>query len=206
MMDNRQEWHPFCVRPFRTNLSNNMKETEEIKKDVDTAVDEETQATEGTTEIPVEGEKTDLEKANEKIAELEDKYLRQVAEFDNYRRRVMKEKAELILNGGEKVLTEILPIVDDLERAHQQMEQMTDVNAVKKGVELIIDKFIKFLNSQGVKEIVTKDQDFDVNFHEAITMVPSQNDDQKGKVIDCVTKGYTLNDKVIRYAKVVVAN
>jgi molecular chaperone GrpE len=183
-----------------------MKETEEIKKDVDTAVDEETQATEGTTEIPVEGEKTDLEKANEKIAELEDKYLRQVAEFDNYRRRVMKEKAELILNGGEKVLTEILPIVDDLERAHQQMEQMTDVNAVKKGVELIIDKFIKFLNSQGVKEIDTKDQDFDVNFHEAITMVPSQNDDQKGKVIDCVTKGYTLNDKVIRYAKVVVAN
>ena len=183
-----------------------MKEKEDIKKDVDTAVDEETQATEETTEIPVEDEKTDLEKANEKIAELEDKYLRQVAEFDNYRRRVMKEKAELILNGGEKVLTEILPIVDDLERAEQQMENMTDVEAVKKGVELIIDKFIKFLNSQGGKEIDTKDQDFDVNYHEAITMVPSQNDEQKGKVIDCVTKGYTLNDKVIRYAKVVVAN
>jgi molecular chaperone GrpE len=147
-----------------------------------------------------------LEKANEKIAELEDKYLRQVAEFDNYRRRVMKEKAELILNGGEKVLTEILPIVDDLERAEQQMEQMTDVDAVKQGVELIIDKFIKFLRSQGVQEIDTKDKDFDVNYHEAITMVPSQSDDQKGKVIDCVTKGYTLNDKVIRYAKVVVAN
>ena len=112
----------------------------------------------------------------------------------------------MILNGGEKVLTEILPIVDDLERAEQQMEKMTDVDAVKKGVELIIDKFIKFLNSQGVKEIDTKDQDFDVNYHEAITMVPSQNDEQKGKVIDCVTKGYTLNDKVIRYAKVVVAN
>ena len=147
-----------------------------------------------------------MEKANEKIAELEDKYLRQVAEFDNYRRRVMKEKAELILNGGEKVLTEILPIVDDLERAEQQMEQMTDVDAVKQGVELIIDKFIKFLHSQGVQEIDTKDKDFDVNYHEAITMVPSQSDDQKGKVIDCVTKGYTLNDKVIRYAKVVVAN
>lgn len=183
-----------------------MKEKEDIKKDVDTAVDEETQTTEETTETPVEDEKTDLEKANEKIAELEDKYLRQVAEFDNYRRRVMKEKAELILNGGEKVLTEILPIVDDLERAEQQMEKMTDVEAVKKGVDLIIDKFIKFLNSQGVKEIDTKDKDFDVNYHEAITMVPSQNDDQKGKVIDCVTKGYTLNDKVIRYAKVVVAN
>lgn len=191
---------------FQNQIINIMKEKEEIKKDVDTAATEGTQTTEETTEIPVEGEKTDLEKANEKIAELEDKYLRQVAEFDNYRRRVMKEKAELILNGGEKVLTEILPIVDDLERAEQQMEQMTDVDAVKKGVELIIDKFIKFLNSQGVKEIDTTDKDFDVNYHEAITMVPSQNDEQKGKVIDCVTKGYTLNDKVIRYAKVVVAN
>ncbi len=179
---------------------------EEIKKNEEAAVEEEAQSADQTTEIPVKDSKTDLEKANEKIAELEDKYLRQVAEFDNYRRRVMKEKAELILNGGEKVLTEILPIVDDLERAEQQMEKMTDVDAVKKGVELIIDKFIKFLNSQGVKEIDTKDQDFDVNYHEAITMVPSQNDEQKGKVIDCVTKGYTLNDKVIRYAKVVVAN
>ena len=179
---------------------------EEIKKNEEAAVEEEAQSADQTTENPVKDSKTDLEKANEKIAELEDKYLRQVAEFDNYRRRVMKEKAELILNGGEKVLTEILPIVDDLERAEQQMEKMTDVDAVKKGVELIIDKFIKFLNSQGVKEIDTKDQDFDVNYHEAITMVPSQNDEQKGKVIDCVTKGYTLNDKVIRYAKVVVAN
>ena len=183
-----------------------MKEKEEIKNKAEEAVEEETQSVDNTTEIPVEDGKSELEKANEKIAELEDKYLRQVAEFDNYRRRVMKEKAELILNGGEKVLTEILPIVDDLERAEQQMEQMTDVDAVKQGVELIIDKFIKFLRSQGVQEIDTKDKDFDVNYHEAITMGPSQSDDQKGKVIDCVTKGYTLNDKVIRYAKVVVAN
>jgi len=183
-----------------------MKEKEEIKNKAEEAVEEETQSVDNTTEIPVEDGKSELEKANEKIAELEDKYLRQVAEFDNYRRRVMKEKAELILNGGEKVLTEILPIVDDLERAEQQMEQMTDVDAVKQGVELIIDKFIKFLRSQGVQEIDTKDKDFDVNYHEAITMVPSQSDNQKGKVIDCVTKGYTLNDKVIRYAKVVVAN
>ncbi|MCR5315286.1 MAG: nucleotide exchange factor GrpE [Bacteroidaceae bacterium] len=183
-----------------------MKEKEDIKNKAEEAVEEETQSVDNTTEIPVEDGKSELEKANEKIAELEDKYLRQVAEFDNYRRRVMKEKAELILNGGEKVLTEILPIVDDLERAEQQMEQMTDVDAVKQGVELIIDKFIKFLRSQGVQEIDTKDKDFDVNYHEAITMVPSQSDDQKGKVIDCVTKGYTLNDKVIRYAKVVVAN
>ena len=101
-----------------------MKEKEEIKNKAEEAVEEETQSVDNTTEIPVEDGKSELEKANEKIAELEDKYLRQVAEFDNYRRRVMKEKAELILNGGEKVLTEIIPIVDDLERAEQQMEQM----------------------------------------------------------------------------------
>jgi len=185
-----------------------MKEKEEIKKkeQAEEPVDQETKNSDDSVEIPIEDEKSELEKANEKIAELEDKYLRQVAEFDNYRRRVMKEKAELILNGGEKVLTAILPVVDDLERAQQQMENMTDVKAIKEGVDLIIDKFTKYLNSQGVKEIDTKDKDFDVNYHEAITMIPSQNDDQKGKVMDCVMKGYTLNDKVIRYAKVVVAN
>lgn len=189
-----------------------MKETEEVKDkkqveetaEPDTVMAEEAQnASEPNEEVE---EKSELEKANEKIAELEDKYLRQVAEFDNYRRRVMKEKAELILNGGEKVLKEILPIVDDLELAQQQMEKMTDMEAVKEGVDLIIDKFMKFLKSQGVEQIETKDKDFDVNFHEAITMIPSPTDEQKGKVFDCVTKGYTLNDKVIRYAKVVVAN
>ncbi len=151
-------------------------------------------------------EPTELDKANKKIAELEDKYLRQVAEFDNFRRRVMKEKAELILNGGEKVLTSLLPVVDDLERAQQHMANATDVKALKEGIDLIIDKFNKLLKSQGVKEIETKGKDFDVNYHEAITMIPSENDEQKGKIVDCVSKGYTLNDKVIRYAKVVVAN
>lgn len=151
-------------------------------------------------------EPTELDKANKKIAELEDKYLRQAAEFDNFRRRVMKEKAELILNGGEKVLTSLLPVVDDLERAQQHMASATDVKALKEGIDLIIDKFNKLLKSQGVKEIETKGKDFDVNYHEAITMIPSENDEQKGKIVDCVSKGYTLNDKVIRYAKVVVAN
>ena len=153
-----------------------------------------------------QAEPTELDKANKKIAELEDKYLRQVAEFDNFRRRVMKEKAELILNGGEKVLTSLLPVVDDLERAQQHMANATDVKALKEGIDLIIDKFNKLLKSQGVKEIETKGKDFDVNYHEAITMIPSENDEQKGKIVDCVSKGYTLNDKVIRYAKVVVAN
>ncbi|MBO4397103.1 MAG: nucleotide exchange factor GrpE [Bacteroidaceae bacterium] len=145
-----------------------------------------------------------LAKAQEEIAELKDKNLRQIAEFDNYRKRVLKEKADLILNGGEKILTNILPIIDDLERAQQGMVQMTDVNAVKEGVNLIIDKFMKFLKSEGVAQIETEGKDFDVNFHEAITMIPAPSDEMKGKVIDCVSKGYTLNDKVIRYAKVVV--
>lgn len=151
-------------------------------------------------------EESELDKANKKIAELEDKYLRQVAEFDNFRRRVMKEKAELILNGGEKVLTNFLPVVDDLERAQQHMANATDVEALREGIDLIIDKFKKTLKSQGVEEIETKGKDFDVNYHEAVTMVPSENDEQKGKIVDCISKGYTLNDKVIRYAKVVVAN
>lgn len=151
-------------------------------------------------------EKSELELANEKIAELNDKYLRQVAEFDNYRRRVMKEKAELILNGGEKALTALLPVIDDLERAQQQIDQATELDAVKQGVDLIIDKFMKYLKSQGVEPIDTKDKDFDVNYHEAVTMIPSQSDEQKGKVVDCINKGYMLNDKVIRFAKVVVAN
>lgn len=162
-----------------------------------------------TDETPKEepkDEKSELELANEKIAELNDKYLRQVAEFDNYRRRVMKEKAELILNGGEKALTALLPVIDDLERAQQQIDQATELDAVKQGVDLIIDKFMKYLKSQGVEPIDTKDKDFDVNYHEAVTMIPSQSGEQKGKVVDCINKGYMLNDKVIRFAKVVVAN
>ena len=184
-----------------------MKENKDIKKE---ELEEEVagQPKETTEENAESSEttKTELEEANEKIAELNDKYLRQVAEFDNYRRRVMKEKAELILNGGEKVLTALLPIVDDIERAQKQIETATDVEGLKEGVNLIIDKFVKFLKSQGVEEIDTKDKDFDVNYHEAVTMIPSPSDEQKGKVVDCITKGYTLNDKVIRFAKVVVAN
>lgn len=145
-----------------------------------------------------------LAKALEEIAELKDKNLRQIAEFDNYRKRVIKEKAELILNGGEKVLTAILPTIDDLERAQNGMDKMTDVDAIKEGVNLIIDKFTKFLKAQGVEAIDTKDKDFDVNYHEAITMIPAPTPEMKGKVIDCTTKGYTLNGKVIRYSQVVV--
>lgn len=147
-------------------------------------------------------EKSPLEVANEEIAALKDKYLRTVAEFDNYKKRTLKEKTELILNGGEKTVTAILPVLDDFERA--LADKTEDAIAIKEGMELIFKKFVKSLESLGVKKIETEDKTFDVDFHEAIAMVPGVGDDKKGKVIDCVQTGYTLNDKVIRHAKVAV--
>lgn len=147
-------------------------------------------------------EKSPLEVANEEIAALKDKYLRTVAEFENYKKRTLKEKAELILNGGEKTVTAILPVLDDFERA--LADKTEDAIAIKEGMELIFKKFVKSLESLGVKKIETEDKTFDVDFHEAIAMVPGVGDDKKGKVIDCVQTGYTLNDKVIRHAKVAV--
>ena len=146
----------------------------------------------------------DLKKANETIEEQKDKYLRLSAEFDNYRKRTMKEKAELILNGGEKALSSILPVVDDLERALKNMETATDVKAVKDGVELIYNKFMTVLGQNGVKVIDTQDQPLNTDFHEAIAVIPAPEEGKKGKILDCVQTGYTLNDKVIRHAKVVV--
>lgn len=138
------------------------------------------------------------------IADLKDKYLRQAAEFDNYRKRVLKEKSELIQNGGESVISSLLPVIDDFERALQNMEKSDDTAALKEGVELIYQKFMKTLESNGLKTIETKEADFNTDFHEAVAMIPAPNDDSKGKVVDCVQKGYKLNDKVIRHAKVAV--
>lgn len=152
-----------------------------------------------------ESEESELEKAQKKIEELNDKYLRQIAEFDNYRKRVMKEKADMIKYSGEKVITTLLPILDDMERAIQNMEKTEDVASVKEGVQLIIDKFMKLLKQEGLSRIETEGKDFDTDFHEAIAMVPGQPEEMKGKIIDCVTPGYILNDKVIRHAKVAVA-
>ena len=146
----------------------------------------------------------ELEKANEQIEEQKDKYLRLSAEFDNSRKRTMKEKAELILNGGEKSISSILPIVDDFERALKNMETATDVAAVKEGVELIYNKFMSVLGQNGVKVIETKEQPLDTDYHEAIAVIPAPNEALKGKILDCVQTGYILNDKVIRHAKVVV--
>lgn len=149
-------------------------------------------------------DKDPLEAANEEIAALKDKYLRSVAEFENYRKRTLKEKTELILNGGEKVISALLPVVDDMERAIANGNKTEDLKVLREGMELIYAKCIKILESQGVKKIETEDADFDTDVHEAIAMVPGMGDDKKGKVIDCVQTGYKLNDKVIRHAKVAV--
>lgn len=168
------------------------------------------------TSQPDEGDKAEEQPAKEmsvedklaaaetKVAELQDKYLRQVAEFDNYRKRTIKEKAELILNGAEKTITAILPILDDMERALKNMDKMEDVAALKEGVDLIFQKFVKILGEQGVKKIETENADFNTDLHEAIAQVPAPSDEMKGKIIDCVKTGYTLNEKVIRHSQVAV--
>lgn len=202
---------------YKNNKHNNMnpKEKENNQEEELTTqatpneCDEETvgQETSQENEAPLTEEEKlaqELEKANEQIEEQKDKYLRLSAEFDNYRKRTMKEKAELILNGGEKSISSILPIVDDFERALKNMETATDVAAVKEGVELIYNKFMSVLGQNGVKVIETKEQPLDTDYHEAIAVIPAPNEALKGKILDCVQTGYILNDKVIRHAKVVV--
>ena len=145
-----------------------------------------------------------LKKALEEIEQLKTQMLYKTAEFDNYRKRTLKEKAELILNGGEKAVSAILPIIDDMERAIDNGAKTDDLQVLREGMELIYHKMMKALESLGVKEIETKDADFNTDVHEAVAMVPGMGDDKKGKVIDCLQKGYQLNDKVIRHAKVAV--
>ena len=153
-------------------------------------------------ETPAEEELDPLVAAQNEAEQWKDKYIRLVAEFENYKKRTLKEKSELILNGSEKTVAAILPILDDFERA--TADKTEDPQAIKEGYELIYKKFLKALETIGVHKIKTDNADFDVDYHEAIAMVPGMGDDKKGKVIDCVQTGYTLNDKVIRHAKVAV--
>lgn len=192
-----------------------MKKDKDIKEEKDIAQDTQAEnasnmneGEEKTAEAQEEKgeEKTieqQLQEANEKIAELKDQYLRKAAEFENYRKRTLKEKSELILNGAESTVKAILPILDDFERA--LADKTDDCKSVKEGQQLIFNKFVKALKALGVEKIETQDKDFDVDYHEAIAMVPGMGDDKKGKVIDCVQTGYKLNDKVIRHAKVAVS-
>lgn len=169
------------------------------------AEDKEQNGTEAKAEDTAEPQPTEpdpvetLKQENEK---LKDQLLRQMAEFDNYKKRTLKEKAELILNGGERTVVAILPVLDDFERA--LADKSEDPKAIKEGVQMIYHKFIKSLETLGVKKIETEGKDFDVDFHEAVAMVPGMGDDKKGKVIDCMQTGYMMNERVIRHAKVAV--
>lgn len=148
--------------------------------------------------------KKELVKLTEKYNEINDKYLRLAAEFDNYKKRTLKEKSDLIRYGGETVITNLLNILDDFERAKTSIKESSDIESIKQGIELINNKFYEFLKQQGVKEIESKNIEFNTDYHEAITRFPAPNDELKGKVIDVIQKGYMLHDKVIRFAKVVV--
>ena len=173
---------------------------EETQTEATTEQTEETQAEEAR-ELTVEEK---LAEAEAKIEKLNNAMLYKVAEFENYRKRTIKEKADLILNGGEKTITALLPVLDDLERAMKHMNDASDVASLREGVELIINKLNTVLSEQGLKRIETKDAVFTTDLHEAIAFIPAPADELKGKVIDCVQAGYTLNEKVIRYAKVAV--
>lgn len=192
----------------------NVQETVQNENNEQTTQNENTEENQNTDNKAEEGDNnTDaadkkaeeidpLTKTQQEVEELKKQLLYKTAEFENYRKRTLKEKAELILNGGEKTVAAILPILDDFERAIADKSE--DPKAIKEGVQMIFNKFVKTLEGLGVKKIETNDKDFDVDFHEAIAMVPGMGDDKKGKIIDCVQTGYTMNDKVIRHAKVAV--
>ena len=206
----------------KINMNSEEKKTEEMKnveeetaeKNMEQPAAEEKQPVEGEAQqkaeepekelTPEEKLQAEVEKLQAEQEEMKDKYLRLSAEFDNYRKRTMKEKAELILNGGEKAFKAILPVIDDMERALATMQKATDVDAVKEGVDLIYNKFIQILGQNGVHAIDTKEKELDTDFHDAIAIIDAPSEELKGKILDCVETGYTLNDKVIRHAKVVV--
>ncbi len=187
----------------KINIEDGNQEEEQLEQEAqENSAQEESETPEAQGNAEEPEEKDPLEEANEQIAKLKDQLLRTVAEFENYKKRTLKEKTELILNGGEKTITAILPVLDDFERA--LANESDDPKAVKEGMELIFKKFIKTLENLGVKKIDTDGKDFDVDYHEAIAMVPGMGDEKKGKVIDCVQTGYMMHDKVIRHAKVAV--
>ncbi len=179
-------------------------ETEKTSEKLSEEETSEEEMTEKKEEIEV-SEENKIEELENKIAELNDKYIRLAAEYDNYRRRTLKEKMELIKNGGEDVLKSILPVIDNFERALKAIEESSDIDAVKEGIELIYSNFTDFLKQKGIVEIEAKDKTLDTDLHEAVAQIPAQDEESKGKIIDVIEKGYKINDKVLRFAKVVVA-
>ena len=181
--------------------------SEEIVENTEAATEETEGTQEETAEDPLTEEeqlKAQLAEAQEKIAELQDRYLRQAAEFDNYRKRTIKEKADLIKSAAEKLMVAELPVVDDMDRALENMEKGSDAEACIEGFKLIVQKFKNILAQSGLEKIETEGQDFDTDFHEAIALIPAPTEELKGKILDCVQQGYKLGDKVIRHAKVAV--
>jgi len=189
-------------------MSENFQSEEEKEKDVlNGAEQDETPAQDNgpkQEETPQETAEDKLAKSEAEIADLKDRLLRQMAEFDNYRKRTMKEKADIILNGSAGVVTDILPVIDDLERAIANSAKSEDFSALKEGIELIYNKLMHILEQKGLQKISPKNEPFDTDFHEAIAMIPAPSEELKGKVLDCAIDGYKLNDKVLRHAKVAV--
>ena len=183
------------------NYNNNMKQEKETK------VEEVAKEAQEVKQEAQEVENQATEEVNEwekKYKDLNDSHLRLMADFDNYRKRTIKEKADLIKNAGERIITDFLPIVDNFERALDSMKTAEDVDAVRQGVELIYNQVMSMLKSNGVAVIETENAPFDTEFHEAITTIPAPTPELKDKIVDCTTKGYTMNEKVIRHSKVVV--
>ena len=192
-------------------MSENFQSEKEEEKEVLNGAEQETAAAQDSAqdekEEPQEKEETveeRLAKNEAEIADLKDRLLRQMAEFDNYRKRTMKEKADIILNGSAGVVTDILPVIDDLERAIANSAKSEDFSALKEGIELIYNKLMHILEQKGLQKISPKNEPFDTDYHEAIAMIPAPSEDLKGKVLDCAIDGYKLNDKVLRHAKVAV--
>lgn len=181
------------------------EENKQHDSDVEENSAQETVTNEQDTVQKEQVDNDNLTEWEDKYKELHDSYLRLNAEFDNYRKRTLKEKAELLKSGSERVLIDVITVVDDFERALENVSKAEDVDAVKEGVDLIYNKFLNFLTKHGVKEIETLGHPFDTDKHEALTTIPAQSEDDKDKIVDCVQKGYTLDDKVIRYPKVIVA-
>ena len=190
-------------------MSENFQSENDQEKEVLKGAEQETEAAqenaaESAQEPQEETVETKLAKSEAEVADLKDRLLRQMAEFDNYRKRTMKEKADIILNGSAGVVTDILPVIDDLERAIANSAKSEDYTALKEGVELIYNKLMHILEQKGLQKISPKNEPFDTDFHEAIAMIPAPSEDMKGKVLDCAIDGYKLNDKVLRHAKVAV--
>jgi molecular chaperone GrpE len=192
------------------NISNiNMEQEKETKQDFvekDEVVVENSATTEATETENVAEVQPEVNEWEVKFNNLNDSHLRLMADFDNYRKRTIKEKADLIKNAGERIICDFLPIIDNFERALASMKTAEDVDAVRQGVELIYNQVMAMMKANGVAVIETENAPFDTEFHEAITTIPAPTPELKDKIVDCTTKGYTMNEKVIRHAKVVVGN